>query len=58
MDSYVKQICCLKATTDGSGKITYTFSLDVLVPNLLCAAVGYLSGHFIFADMILNKGGK
>lgn len=61
MDKFLKQLACCKATTNGDGSVSYAFSLDVLVPNLISAGAGFCLGFFLVADMIPGikpNGGK
>lgn len=53
---YLTQLGCMTTAVNSDGIKETKFSLDVLIPNLIAAGLGFCLTYFIVGDMIL--GGK
>lgn len=50
--SYLDQLLCLETVVSSDGSQSKRFSLNILLPNALSFAVGFLITYFLVADHI------
>lgn len=52
---FLDQLLCKKETFDSKGNKTAVFSVDVLIANAMCAALGFLPFYFFWNKSILKQ---
>lgn len=57
---YLNQLLCLETVVSSDGSQSKRFSLNVLLPNALSFALGFLIFYFLVAEHIpgVGKGGS